>query len=358
MRNRLHHMKRMLPISLLVAAGSIASAIGDEPQSAEQAWSRISLLAHDAAMQNPTTEAQKTTAVDQLAQLANSANEFWQLYPDDPHMWEAKLMVVQASLARANLEGTKPNMRLIESDVREITADNGAPLPVQAEAAYWLLQLHARLITEARDPSKLAALDAEAAEYVRRYPQAQQSPNTAWLRLATYESLDADKADALLRQLAQDKDPRIAVEAKRRVMLKDLTKKPLELKFTTVDGKDFDLAKWRGKVVLVDFWATWCGPCRVELPNVLTAYKKLHDKGFEIVGISLDRDKNALLQFIKQKELSWPQYFDGSAWENKVSVNFGISAIPAQWLVDKRGFVRSTNARAGLEAEVTKLLAE
>jgi thiol-disulfide isomerase/thioredoxin len=352
------HMKRILQISLVVAAVAGAATFADEPLSAEQAWNRISILAHDAAMQNPTTDAQKTAAIDQLSDLANSANEFWQLYPDNPHMWEAKLMVLQATLERANLEGKQPNVRLIESDVREITADNGAPLPVQAEAAYWLLQLHARVITEARDASKLATLDAEAAEYARRYPQAQQSPDAAWLRLAAYETLAPEKADALLRQFAQDKDPRVATEAKRRVMIKDLSKKPLELKFTTVDGKDFDMAKLRGKVVLVDFWATWCGPCRMELPNVIGTYKKLHDKGFEIVGISLDRDKNALLQFIKQKELSWPQYYDGGAWENKVSAKYGINAIPAQWLIDKRGIVRSTNARADLEDQVTKLLAE
>src|SRR6204780_1062417 len=71
--------------------------------------------------------------------------------------------------------------------------------------------------------------------------------------------------------------------------------KPLDLKYTAVDGTKVDLATMRGKVVLVDFWATWCPPCRGEVPNVVAAYKKYHDKGFNIVGISLDQDKSALL---------------------------------------------------------------
>ncbi len=71
------------------------------------------------------------------------------------------------------------------------------------------------------------------------------------------------------------------------------------------------LAGYKGKVVLVDFWATWCGPCVDELPNVIAAYKKYHDKGFEIVGISLDQDKAKLEEFLKEKGMTWPQFLDG-----------------------------------------------
>ena len=133
---------------------------------------------------------------------------------------------------------------------------------------------------------------------------------------------------------------------------------PLELKFTTVDGTAFDLAKWRGKVVLIDFWATWCGPCRRAMPYVVDAYQKLHGKGFEIVGISLDRDRGQMLQFTKDNNMPWPQYFDGLVWYNVVSRRFGIEGIPAMWLVDKRGQVRDSQAGDDLVAEVSKLLAE
>lgn len=138
----------------------------------------------------------------------------------------------------------------------------------------------------------------------------------------------------------------------------DLKTKPLDLKFTAVDGREVDLAKLQGKVVLIDFWATWCGPCVAELPNVLKAYKELHPKGFEIVGISLDSDKAKLESFVKEQGMDWPQFFDGQGWKNEISSKYGINSIPAMWLVNKKGMVVSTNARGGLEEKVQKLLAE
>jgi thiol-disulfide isomerase/thioredoxin len=136
----------------------------------------------------------------------------------------------------------------------------------------------------------------------------------------------------------------------------DLKSKPLDLKFTAVDGREVDVSKMRGKVVLIDFWATWCGPCVAELPNVLKAYKELHPKGFEIVGISLDSDKEKLESFVKEKGMDWPQFFDGKGWKNEISSNYGINSIPAMWLVDQKGMVIDTAARANLEEKVAKLL--
>jgi thiol-disulfide isomerase/thioredoxin len=133
--------------------------------------------------------------------------------------------------------------------------------------------------------------------------------------------------------------------------------KPLDIKFTATDGRKIDLAKMKGRVVLIDFWATWCGPCVREIPSVKKAYAKLHPKGFEIIGISLDSNEDKLKKFIKDKDMTWPQYFDGQGWKNKISTRYGIRSIPAMWLVDKQGNLVDKNARNGLAAKVEKLLA-
>ncbi len=125
-----------------------------------------------------------------------------------------------------------------------------------------------------------------------------------------------------------------------------------------LEGKPFSVANYKGKVVLLDFWATWCGPCRAELPNVLETYEKFHPKGFEVMGISLDEDKEKLRNFITTKKMTWQQYFDGKGWENKLSQQFGITGIPATFLLDGEGKIIAKDLRGeDLSKAVEKALA-
>ena len=124
-----------------------------------------------------------------------------------------------------------------------------------------------------------------------------------------------------------------------------------------LDGKTVSLADYRGKLVLLDFWATWCGPCIAELPNVKEVYEKYHDKGFEIIAISLDTDEAALRKFIREHQLPWRQTFDGAGWKTPLVQQYGIRGIPAQFLIDREGRVISVKARgerlgALIEAEI------
>jgi len=112
-----------------------------------------------------------------------------------------------------------------------------------------------------------------------------------------------------------------------------------------LEGNPLSIGKFKGKVLLVDFWATWCGPCVAELPNVLKAYEKYHGKGFEIVGISLDSDKEKLTAFIKKNNVAWPQYFDGKGWQSKLGEKYGINSIPATYLLDKEGKILAKDLR-------------
>lgn len=122
-------------------------------------------------------------------------------------------------------------------------------------------------------------------------------------------------------------------------------------------GQPLSVAGLKGKVVLVDFWATWCGPCVAELPNVTAAYDKYKGKGFEIVGISLDEDRAALDTFVKEHKMNWPQFFDGLGWKNKLAEQFGIQSIPATFLLDQKGTIVAKNLRGdALDKELAKLL--
>jgi len=109
----------------------------------------------------------------------------------------------------------------------------------------------------------------------------------------------------------------------------------------------------------MDFWATWCGPCVAEMPNVKNVYSKFHPQGFEIVGISLDQNRDRLDQYVKSNQIMWPQYFDGKWWNNDVAVRYGIKSIPTTILVDKAGKIRYKSLRGKqLENAVQQLLAE
>ena len=134
--------------------------------------------------------------------------------------------------------------------------------------------------------------------------------------------------------------------------------KPLELTGTTIDGEEFSAKEFLGKVVVVDFWATWCGPCRAAMPELQDLYRKHHATGLEVIGVSLDHDEDALAEYLSNNELPWTHITGESATE--LAQKYNVAGIPAMLLVDQSGKIvgRGRTAKEFLETIASLLEAD
>jgi thiol-disulfide isomerase/thioredoxin len=114
---------------------------------------------------------------------------------------------------------------------------------------------------------------------------------------------------------------------------------------SSLSGAALNLAAYRGKVTLIDFWATWCGPCKAEMPNVIATYRQYHERGFEIIGVSLDQERGAVSRFTAANGMTWQQYFDGLGWKNKLAEKYGVDSIPMAYLLDRHGIIVGKSLR-------------
>lgn len=130
----------------------------------------------------------------------------------------------------------------------------------------------------------------------------------------------------------------------------------ISIKAATSDGKEITLDKYRGKVLLLDFWASWCKPCRQEMPNVKKAYNDFHGKGFEILGISLDDSSAKFRGYVDEQAIPWPQIFDGKGWNSEVGKLYAVNSIPTTFLLDRNGKIRHRNLRGDDLYEAVKTL--
>jgi len=314
------------------------------------------------------------------AGISDAAHAFLAAHPTDPRRFEAmkdilyaphyfmtdvvadpatpgRVKIIRdeaAAAAEDKEEAAVENQLLTEADVPSAIRESVEARKVENEVRYFD-------DSDDKDkPGALATLQSHVDAFVAKYPKSMGVEQIVHDYMDLLERKDPAAVDRAWRAYALSSNAAVKELAAGKVRIIEAKEKPFSLTFTSLDGRAVDVSKLQGKVVLIDFWATWCGPCKAEIPNVVATYKKYHDQGFEVVGISLDSQgaRSKLADFVKTHDMPWPQYFDGKGWGNEVAATYSIQAIPAMFLLDKEGKIVSTNARGPkLEEEVRRYLA-
>ncbi|MSU23468.1 MAG: redoxin domain-containing protein [Opitutus sp.] len=325
--------------------------------------------------------------------IQKAHHEFYLKYPDDVRRWDA-VLILQTYFPNFYRGFTPDEKPIIDEAARaawnvkkkELLDAMGRELPklpARLQERFEARALFAETSTlfrrmEAKETIDWTALrakvDAHAAKFsqepgiggiISSYLGMFERDHGAQSTLAEYRALLANPVVLQNSSLKNRFD----------VLVRE-TSKPMEMAFTAADGREVDLAKLRGKVVLIDFWATWCGPCVAEMPNVKHVYDTYRAKGFEVIGISLEdahllpgdtpdqvaakhaAAKEKLFSFINPRGFTWPHHYDGKYWSNEIARGrFDVHSVPATFLLDQTGAVAAINARGPqLETEVKRLL--
>jgi len=337
-------------IACIFAAVISAHAADASPSGEEAAWEAVNIdRTFKGYPEKATPEelaALKQKRADEYEQVAKEFEDFRLKYPGSKHAWTSTMAQIDylqdaLMLGRTNWAG-KLDLLTMQFIARADTPREWANLHElkQSDRQAWL-----------------AAHGDEAAYHADSLQR--------WIKLLAGKTGEEDQAfmakhilqeiegihdasrrkDLAERVSASTTNHEVQHKVERMVARTDGLEKPFDLKFTAVDGRKVDVAALRGKVVMIMFWATWCGPCRAELPHLKEEYKEHHGEGLEIIGVSLDTDKPTLEKFLKKESMPWPQFFDGKMWDNQLAEKFGIEATPTTFLVDKKGILVDTGVQ-------------
>ena len=250
-----------------------------------------------------------------------------------------------------------PQGEQVAKEIEEVAAGT-KNAKLQAEAAFF--RVRNALFADREHPEK--AIDAANA-FAKAYPKDERVPQIfAYLANAVQDQAQRKELEDRLLKDYPDSHAAVMIQGARRQ--REGIGKPFELAFKeAITGKAISMADLKGKVVVIDFWATWCGPCVAEMPTMKKLYEKYKDQGVEFIGVSLDQPEDEgglseLKKFVSEKEIPWPQYYQGKGWDSEFSASWGINAIPAVFVVDADGNLYSTDARGKLEELIPELLAK
>ncbi|MFO1447430.1 MAG: TlpA disulfide reductase family protein [Opitutaceae bacterium] len=366
----------MQPIRLLLVAALCAgSLLAQSAPTADELFQKVTEARNARIPESVSKEDRMAWYAAQEDRASRLAEEFLLKFPNGPHRWEALGWV---ATLRRTFDGPQAATDQAAWTQRQTEARrqiiDSAEAPEEVVANVYLSELRPFL------QETPASNDRDRAESLLS-ALAKRAPN-AGVRVYAESSYlngllrrDATAAEAYAKTISTDPNPNVAKVGLQKMAAIDLRKHPIDLKRTAFDGREVDFKALRGKVVLVDFWATWCVPCMEQMPEIKRVYAKYRDQGLEVIGVTDDippRDpKNPrgvektpaqLSAFLEKEGMPWPQIWDMTSTierrgPKELLVLFGVSSLPTTFLIDKDGRIFSTdNHGEKLEANVRKLL--
>ena len=283
------------------------------------------------------------------------AKEFYRKFPDHPRAftylsqyWQELTGVGHADAALAEID--------------QMLADH----PTVARRKTLLYFRAITLVnSRSRTGSMTAAAKTAAAtaidDFIKEFPKDKRGGELLLRRVDA--DRDSPHETAILKRIIENYgDTPSGTMAKGRLRQTEGIGQPVELSFTdAISGKPIAMADLKGKIVVLDFWATWCGPCVDEMPKMKELYAEYKDKGVEFIGISLDNPPDGLAKlkdFVAKNDIPWPQYYQGEGFRGAFSSEWGINSIPCVFVVDAEGNLYSTEARGKVAKIISALLAK
>jgi peroxiredoxin len=340
-------LKTMVPVVIRVGFIGALFCCVTVAHGDDQFDAALVALKTEAAARPP--EAVQNDPAQRKVWLENRANEvcakalrLFEASSTNPKRWEAAVVFVGAA-GMQGMDAMAPNVvKGLELIAAAETARDISPVVwgelKTSQIFHHIAQAWARQMKG--EKMDLTPLRAAIDDYTKQFPDdGQKLTSFEWAYVYLLTKQDEAAAVTWMQKLTDHPNQQVAKQAKAQLIVEGFKLRPPEMSFRALDGREVDFAKLRGKVVLVDFWATWCGPCVAELPNVKAAYEKYQAQGFEVIGISLDspKDRAKLEKFVKDHGLNWPQHFDEKNKRNHIAEEWGIVGIPAVFLFGKDG---------------------
>lgn len=364
------------PSPFLTALTVTIACLSAGPSATAQQRTDKQILSEYLAIATPTLDPSRRSDKAYMAEytrlgkaaLQRRCDLILELYRLNPqHELIADLMPDRWSMLARRLR-TQPVLTALVDELHGVMADQPGSGLAQ-DAAHAKTQALIAMTFFDQDPApklrKRREGDIRAAvlDFVERYPKDPRCAQTL-LTVAQKYTSDLELRRSLYQRCAtsypNDKWGRYAVGKLRQI---EQVGKPFVLAFVdAISGKAASVEQFKGRVIVIDFWATWCVPCLREMPGMKQLYAKYHGKGVEFIGVSLDDPPEKgglqkLREYVKKNEIGWPQYYQGNRFESAFSVSWGVNSIPALFLIDADGKLYSTNARSDLQTLIPKLLA-